>query len=99
MAGVGEETLSGDIPETVFSMFQLTFAIITPALIVGGFAERMRFSAMLIFSAVWVTLVYFPITHWVWVLCTAIWIDDLSAFRHVGPIDRQSIRHVHVCQR
>ncbi len=66
MAGVGEETLSGDIPETVFSMFQLTFAIITPALIVGAFAERMRFSAMLIFSAVWVTLVYFPITHWVW---------------------------------
>ncbi len=66
MAGVGEETLNGDIPETVFSMFQLTFAIITPALIVGGFAERMRFSAMLIFSAVWVTLVYLPITHWVW---------------------------------
>ncbi len=66
MAGVDEETLSGDIPETVFSMFQLTFAIITPALIVGGFAERMRFSAMLIFSAMWVTLVYFPITHWVW---------------------------------
>ncbi len=66
MAGVGEDTLSGDIPETVFSMFQLTFAIITPALVVGAFAERMRFSAMLIFSAVWVTLVYFPVTHWVW---------------------------------
>jgi Amt family ammonium transporter len=65
-AGVGEKSLSGDIPETVFSMFQLTFAIITPALIVGGFAERMKFSAMLLFSAIWVTLVYAPITHWVW---------------------------------
>ncbi len=66
MAGVSEDTLSGDIPETVFSMFQLTFAIITPALIVGAFAERMKFSAMLIFSAIWVTLVYAPVTHWVW---------------------------------
>jgi Amt family ammonium transporter len=66
MAGVGKDTLSGDIPETVFSMFQLTFAIITPALIVGAFAERMKFSAMLLFSAIWVTLVYAPVTHWVW---------------------------------
>lgn len=66
LAGVSKEALSGDIPETTFSMFQLTFAIITPALIVGGFAERMRFSAVLIFSAVWVVLVYAPITHWVW---------------------------------
>lgn len=66
MAGIGKSTLSGTIPETVFSMFQLTFAIITPALIVGGFAERMRFSSMLIFSALWVTLIYFPVTHWVW---------------------------------
>ncbi len=66
MAGVGEASLSGEIPETVFSMFQLTFAIITPALIVGGFAERMKFTAMLIFSAVWLVLVYFPVTHWVW---------------------------------
>ncbi len=66
MAGVGKDALTGDIPETVFSMFQLTFAIITPALIVGAFAERMKFSAMLIFSAIWVTLVYAPVTHWVW---------------------------------
>jgi len=66
MAGVGKDALRGDIPETVFSMFQLTFAIITPALIVGAFAERMKFSAMLIFSAIWVTLVYAPVTHWVW---------------------------------
>ena len=65
-ANVQEGTMSGTIPESVFAMFQLTFAIITPALIVGGFAERMRFSAMLIFSAVWLVLVYGPITHWVW---------------------------------
>ena len=65
-AGVSEGALSGTIPETVFAMFQMTFAIITPALIVGAFAERMRFSAMLIFSAVWLVLVYGPVTHWVW---------------------------------
>ena len=65
-AGVGEGSLSGSIPESAFSLFQLTFAIITPALIVGGFAERMRFSAMLLFSALWLLLVYAPICHWVW---------------------------------
>ena len=64
--GIQEGTLSGDIPESVFAMFQMTFAIITPALIVGGFAERMRFSAMMLFSIVWLILVYVPITHWVW---------------------------------
>ena len=66
MAGVGVESLSGSIPETVFSMFQLTFAIITPALIVGAFAERMKFSALLWFMVLWVTIVYAPIAHWVW---------------------------------
>jgi len=66
MAGVGRDTLSGTIPEALFMMFQMTFAIITPALIVGGFAERMKFSAMLLFSALWLMLVYVPITHWVW---------------------------------
>ncbi len=66
MSGVGVDSLSGTIPETVFSMFQLTFAIITPALIVGAFAERMKFSAMLWFMATWVTFVYAPIAHWVW---------------------------------
>lgn len=66
MKGVGVDTLSGTIPESVFSMFQLTFAIITPALIVGAFAERMKFSAMLWFMALWVTLVYAPVCHWVW---------------------------------
>ena len=66
MAGVGVDAVSGTIPETVFSMFQLTFAIITPALIVGAFAERMKFSAMLIFMGIWVTVVYAPVCHWVW---------------------------------
>ncbi|MES9992114.1 MAG: ammonium transporter [Candidatus Thiodiazotropha sp.] len=66
MAGIGRETLSGDIPESLFMLFQMTFAIITPALIVGGFAERMRFSSMLLFSTLWLFLVYVPITHWVW---------------------------------
>jgi hypothetical protein len=54
------------IPETVYCMFQLTFAIITPALIAGSFADRMKFSAMLIFIAVWLLVVYCPIAHWVW---------------------------------
>ncbi|MFT6644482.1 MAG: Amt family ammonium transporter [Patiriisocius sp.] len=66
LGDVLEGSMSGSIPESVFVMFQLTFAIITPALIVGAFAERMRFSAMLIFSGVWLVLVYAPVTHWVW---------------------------------
>ena len=66
LSGVEVDTLSGTIPESVYQMFQLTFAIITPALIVGAFAERMKFSAMMVFMALWVTLVYAPIAHWVW---------------------------------
>ncbi|MGD2119154.1 MAG: ammonium transporter [Chromatiales bacterium] len=66
LAGIGRDSLQGDIPESLFMLFQMTFAIITPALIIGGFAERMRFSAMLIFSAAWLLLVYAPVTHWVW---------------------------------
>jgi len=65
-AGVSEGSLSGDIPESLFALFQMTFAIITPALIIGGFAERMKFSAVLLFSAIWLLAVYAPITHWVW---------------------------------
>lgn len=65
-AGVPREALSNGIPETVFAMFQLTFAIITPALIIGSFAERMRFPAMLLFSSIWSLAVYAPVTHWVW---------------------------------
>ncbi len=66
LAKVSKDSVSGTIPETLFVMFQLTFAVITPALIVGGFAERMRFSAMLIFSSLWLILVYAPVCHWVW---------------------------------
>jgi len=66
LSGVDVKTLSGSIPETVFAMFQLTFAIITPALVVGAYAERVRFGGMLMFSLLWLLLVYCPIAHWVW---------------------------------
>jgi Amt family ammonium transporter len=66
LANVTRDSLSGTLPESVFVMFQMTFAIITPALIVGGFAERMKFSSMLLFSIIWVSVVYFPVCHWVW---------------------------------
>ncbi|MDF3031824.1 MAG: amt [Moraxellaceae bacterium] len=64
--GIGKDTLWGDIPEMVFAAFQMTFAIITPALIIGAFAERVKFSAMLVFSLLWTVLVYAPVCHWVW---------------------------------
>ncbi|MBT05290.1 MAG: ammonia channel protein, partial [Rhodospirillaceae bacterium] len=63
LAGVGLMSMSGDIPETVFFMFQMTFAIITPALMIGAFVERIKFSAMLIFLSLWVLIVYVPVTH------------------------------------
>jgi Amt family ammonium transporter len=66
LAGMGKDTLQGTIPESVFMVFQMTFAIITPALITGAFADRMKFSAMLVFVALWSILVYSPICHWVW---------------------------------
>lgn len=66
LAGITPQSLSGTIPEYVFLTFQLTFAAITPALIVGGFAERMKFSAVLLFMALWVTFAYIPIAHMVW---------------------------------
>ncbi|MEO6299867.1 MAG: ammonia channel protein, partial [Paracoccaceae bacterium] len=66
LGGVTKDSLSGTIPEYVFVVFQMTFAVITPALIIGSFAERIKFSALLLFIALWVTLVYFPIAHMVW---------------------------------
>ena len=66
LSGISFDSASGTVPETVFVMFQMTFAIITPALIVGAFAERMRFSAMLLFTTLWAIVVYFPVAHWVW---------------------------------
>ena len=66
LSGVGRDTLSGDIPETVFFAFQMTFAVITPALIVGAYVERIKFSAVLLFSGLWLLVVYAPVTHWIW---------------------------------
>jgi Amt family ammonium transporter len=66
LSGVTVQSISGSIPETVFAMFQLTFAIITPALVVGAYAERVRFGGMLLFSLLWLLVVYCPIAHWVW---------------------------------
>jgi len=80
---IGVASLKGDIPETVFFMFQMTFAIITPALIVGGFAERMKFSAMLWFSGLWLIIVYLPICHWMW---GGGWLADLGAMDFAGGI-------------
>ncbi|MEC9347542.1 MAG: ammonium transporter [Pseudomonadota bacterium] len=66
LRGVGVDSLVGTIPETVFMTFQMTFAIITPALITGAFADRMKFSAMLVFMILWSIVVYAPVCHWVW---------------------------------
>ena len=81
LAGVGVDSMSGTIPESVFQMFQLTFAIITPALIVGAFAERMKFSAMLWFMGIWVTIVYAPVAHWVW---GGGWLGDMGVLDFAG---------------
>jgi len=66
LSGIEVKTVKGSIPETVFAMFQLTFAIITPALVIGAYAERVRFGGMLLFSLLWLLIVYCPIAHWVW---------------------------------
>ena len=66
LRGVGTETTLGNLPENVFFMFQMTFAVITPALIVGAYVERIKFSAVLWISGLWLLLVYAPVTHWIW---------------------------------
>jgi Amt family ammonium transporter len=81
LSGIKADSLSGTIPEMVFMTFQMTFAIITPALIVGAFAERMKFSAMLIFMTLWLIIVYAPICHWVW---GGGWIMKLGALDFAG---------------
>lgn len=83
LANVDINSMSGDLPETVFAMFQMTFAIITPALIIGAFAERMKFSAMLWFSGLWLTLVYLPVCHWVW---GNGWLADLGVMDFAGGL-------------
>lgn len=82
-AGIGRDSVSGSVPETVFAMFQLTFAIITPALVIGGFAERIKFAAVLGFSVLWLLLVYVPVTHWVW---GGGWLAKLGVLDYAGGI-------------
>ncbi len=83
LAGVARDSVSGTIPETVFFMFQMTFAIITPALVIGGFAERMRFGAVLWFAVLWLLVVYVPIAHWVW---GGGWLAKLGVMDYAGGI-------------
>ena len=83
LPGIGTRSLTGDIPESVYFMFQMTFAIITPALIVGAFAERMRFSAMLWFSGLWLIIVYMPVCHWIW---GGGWLAGLGVMDFAGGI-------------
>ncbi|MDD5265557.1 MAG: ammonium transporter [Methylococcales bacterium] len=80
---ISTAALIGNIPETVFFMFEMTFAIITPALIVGAFAERMKFSAMLWFSGLWLVIVYMPICHWIW---GGGWLADMGVMDFAGGI-------------
>jgi len=83
LRGVTRDSISGTIPETLFFMFQMTFAIITPALVIGGFAERMRFSAVLGFTALWLLFVYVPLAHWVW---GGGWLAKLGVMDFAGGI-------------
>ena len=89
LSGIGVETVSGTIPESVFVTFQMTFAIITPALIVGAFAERMKFSAMLLFCIVWFTFSYLPVCHMAWS-------GDGALFAEWGVIDFAGGTVVHI---
>ncbi len=89
LSGVTASSLSGTIPETVFITFQMTFAIITPALIVGAFAERMKFSAMILFSILWSIVVYAPICHMAWS-------GDGSFFGDMGVLDFAGGTVVHI---
>lgn len=84
LKGIGVDTLSGSIPETVFIVFQMTFAIITPALIAGAFAERMKFSAMLLFSAIWSLIVYAPLCHMAWSGDGSLFGDIIGALDFAG---------------
>ncbi|MCP4321664.1 MAG: ammonium transporter [Alteromonadales bacterium] len=83
MNGIAKGALSGDIPESLFMLFQMTFAVITPALIIGGFAERMKFSAVLLFSGIWLLAVYAPVTHWVW---GGGWLAQMGVYDFAGGI-------------
>jgi Amt family ammonium transporter len=83
LAGIGTQTLTGTLPEVVFFMFQMTFAIITPALIVGAYVERIKFGAVMLFSALWLLIVYAPVTHWVW---GGGWLADMGVQDFAGGL-------------
>jgi Amt family ammonium transporter len=83
LLGVARDSVTGTIPETVFVMFQMTFAVITPALIVGAYVERIRFAAVLVFSGLWLVVVYAPVAHWVW---GGGWLFSLGALDFAGGI-------------
>ncbi len=81
LSDVTRDAVNGTIPESVFVMFQMTFAIITPALVIGAFVERMRFSAVLLFSILWLLVVYAPVCHWVW---GGGWLADMGLLDFAG---------------
>ena len=83
LSGVEKTSLSGDIPETLFFMFQMTFAIITPALMVGAYVERIKFSAVLLFSSLWLIIVYAPVTHWIW---GGGWLSEMGILDYAGGL-------------
>ncbi|MBT3396855.1 MAG: ammonium transporter, partial [Alphaproteobacteria bacterium] len=83
LSGVGPDAMSGTMPETVFFMFQMTFAVITPALIVGAYVERMKFTAVVLFSTLWLIFVYSPVTHWVW---GGGWLADMGVRDFAGGL-------------
>jgi Amt family ammonium transporter len=83
LAGLGDKQVPGNIPENVFVLFQMTFAIITPALIVGAFPERVTFPFIIAFTLLWVAIVYVPVAHWVW---GNGWLASLGALDFAGGI-------------
>ncbi|MDJ0613512.1 MAG: ammonium transporter [Rhizobiaceae bacterium] len=83
LAGIDRETLSGTLPESLFAMFQMTFAIITPALMVGAFVERIKFGAVMMISALWLLIVYAPTVHWVW---GGGWLAEMGVIDFAGGI-------------
>jgi ammonium transporter, Amt family len=83
LAGIGTQDLTGTLPEVVFFLFQMTFAIITPALIVGAYVERIKFGAVMLFSALWLLIVYTPVAHWVW---GAGWLFDMGVQDFAGGL-------------
>ena len=87
--GVDTDSLSGTIPEILFFAFQMTFAIITPALIVGAYAERIGFGFVVLFSGAWMLLCYAPVTHWIWgggFLADGGWFGDVGVKDFAGGI-------------